>query len=94
MRDFESKKSTAGLPEALSFRGLDYQPKVLGGFCGKIGCKIWCKIMNIPFKYHKRTRRLFMQLNGRLNEKMKLIKLKSFKNPLKISLMNTNLDFN
>ena len=51
--------------------------------------------MNIPFKYHKRTRRLFMQLNGRLNEKMKLIKLKSFKNPLKISLMNTNhLDFN
>lgn len=35
-----------------------------------------------------------MQLNGRLNEKMKLIKLKSFKNPLKISLMNTNLDFN
>lgn len=49
--------------------------------------------MNIPFKYHRRTRRLFMQMNARLNEKMKLIKLKSSKNPLKISLMNTNLDF-
>lgn len=49
--------------------------------------------MNIPYKYHKRTRRLFMQLNARLNEKMKLVKLKSSKNPLKISLMNTNLDF-
>lgn len=49
--------------------------------------------MNIPFKYHRRTRRLFMQMNARLNEKMKLVKLKSSKNPLKISLMNTNLDF-
>lgn len=49
--------------------------------------------MNIPYKYHKRTRRLFMQLNARLNEKMKLVKLKSSKNPLKISLMNTNLGF-
>ena len=36
--------------------------------------------MNIPNKYHKRTRRLF-------------IKLKSSKSPIKISLMNNNLSF-
>lgn len=47
--------------------------------------------MNIPYKYHKRTRRSFMDLNYRLNEKMKLIKLKSSKIPIKISLMNSNL---
>lgn len=50
--------------------------------------------MNIPSKYHRRTRKNFLRLNHELNAKMKLLKLQSAsKSPLKLSLMNTNLSF-
>lgn len=44
--------------------------------------------MNVPEKYHSRTKKLFMSLNKQLNVKMKLIKLRSSQSPIKISLMS------
>lgn len=44
--------------------------------------------MNVPEKYHARTKQLFIQLNRQLNTKMKLIKLKNSQSPIKISLMS------
>lgn len=50
--------------------------------------------MNIPNKYHARTKKNLIKLNKELNKKMKLMKLhSSSKSPIKISLMNTNLSF-
>ena len=46
--------------------------------------------LNLPYKYHKRLRHDIRSLNRELNKKIELLKIKSFKNPIKISLMNYN----
>ena len=46
--------------------------------------------LNLPYKYHKRLKRDIKSLNRELNKKMDLLKIKSFKSPIKISLMNYN----
>jgi len=46
--------------------------------------------LNLPHKYHKRLKHDIRSLNKELNKKMELLKIKSFKNPIKISLMNYN----
>ena len=46
--------------------------------------------LNLPYKYHKRLKHDIRSLNRELNKKMELLKIKSFKNPIKISLMNYN----
>ena len=46
--------------------------------------------LNLPYKYHKRLRKDIKNLNIELNKKIELLKIKSFKNPIKISLMNYN----
>ena len=46
--------------------------------------------LNLPHKYHKRLKHDIKSLNIELNKKIDLLKMKSFKNPIKISLMNYN----
>lgn len=46
--------------------------------------------LNLPYKYHKRLKHDIRSLNNELNKKIELLKIKSFKNPIKISLMNYN----
>ena len=46
--------------------------------------------LNLPYKYHKRLKHDIRSLNKELNKKIELLKIKSFKNPIKISLMNYN----
>lgn len=46
--------------------------------------------LNLPYKYHKRLKHDIKSLNKELNKKIELIKIKSFKNPIKISFMNYN----
>lgn len=46
--------------------------------------------LNLPYKYHKRLKHDIKNLNIELNKKMELLKMKSFKSPIKISLMNYN----
>lgn len=46
--------------------------------------------LNLPYRYHKRLRRDIKSINEELNKKIELIKIKSFKSPIKISLMNYN----
>lgn len=46
--------------------------------------------LNLPYKYHKRLKYDIKSLNRELNKKMELLKIKSFKNPIKLSLMNYN----
>lgn len=48
--------------------------------------------LNLPYKYHKRLKHDIRSLNKELNKKIELLKIKSFKNPIKISLMNYNYD--
>lgn len=47
--------------------------------------------LNLPYKYYKRLRKDIKRLNKELDVKMDLVKLKSFKSPIKLSLMNYKL---
>lgn len=47
--------------------------------------------LNLPYKYYKRLRNDIKRLNKELDIKMELVKLKSFKTPIKLSLMNYKL---
>lgn len=44
--------------------------------------------LNLPYKYYARLSKHIEQLNHELNKKMDLIKIKSSRLPIKISLMN------
>lgn len=44
----------------------------------------------LPYKYYKRLKKHMNQINKELDKKMDLIKLQSVKNPIKLSLMNSN----
>ena len=46
--------------------------------------------LNLPYKYHNRLKHDIKSLNRELNKKIDLLKIKSFKSPIKISLMNYN----
>ena len=46
--------------------------------------------LNLPIKYHDRLRKHIRLLNKEIDKKMKLIKVRSSKSPIKISLMSTN----
>lgn len=45
--------------------------------------------LNLPIKYHDRLKKHIRLLNKEIDKKMKLIKVRSSKSPIKISLMST-----
>ncbi len=45
--------------------------------------------LNLPLKYHDRLKKHIVDLNKEISKKMKLIKVRSSKSPIKISLMST-----
>jgi len=45
-------------------------------------------LLNLPYKYYDRLNKHIEELNGEIDEKMDLIKYKSSRIPIKISLMN------